>query len=111
MVEITVSNDNFNALIAAHSFERVCVKHKNLKGEIWLEKKYHEIPEPKYHEIPEPKTDKGVIYELIECIQPLDFCDKLDELLKQGFKVSSTGCSDGTWRAILIKEVNNNDKD
>lgn len=103
MVEITVSNDNFNALIAAHPFERVCVKHKNLKGEIWLEKKYHEIPEP--------KTDKGVIYELIECIQPLDFCDKLDELLKQGFKVSSTGCSDGTWRAILIKEANNNDKD
>jgi len=103
MVEITVSSDNFKALMSAHSFERVCIKHKNLKGEVWLEKKYHTMPEP--------KTDNGFEYDLLECTQPLDFCDKLDKLVKQGFKISSTGCSEGTWRAILIKEVDDNDKD
>lgn len=44
MVEITVSNDNFVALMGAHTNERILVKHKNLKGEICLEKKYDKQP-------------------------------------------------------------------
>lgn len=107
MVEITVSHDNFSALIGAHPYEKVCVKHKNLKGEIWLEKKYHDIPKPKVvnstHDIPD--------IEIIECAHQMDFGETLMRKLRQGYKISSTGCSEGQWRAILIKEVNNNDKD
>ena len=44
MVEITISNDNFNALMNAHVKERVLIKHKNLQGEICLEKLYDKLP-------------------------------------------------------------------
>lgn len=104
MVEITVSCDNFNALVSAHTSERICIKHKNLKGEVWLEKKYHKVPESK------PCTDVPII-EILEYRDQMDFGETLMRKLKQGYKISSTGCSEGMWRAILIKEVNNNDKD
>lgn len=46
MVEITVSHENFEALMNAHTNENICVKHKNLKGEVWLNKRYNNIPTP-----------------------------------------------------------------
>lgn len=106
MVEITVSHENFNTLIGAMQHETVCVKHKNVSGEIWLEKKYHKRPEPKNTCcINVPEVD------IIECDHQMNFGEELMRKLRQGYRISSTGCSDGMWRAILIKEVDNNDKD
>lgn len=93
MVEITVSNDNFNALMDAHVKERVLVKHKNLQGEICLEKLYDKLP----------KKQNEVI--VIEALDPVDFTDNLGKHMKNGYVISSTGCSDGWWRAILVKGV------
>lgn len=93
MVEITVSNDNFNALMNAHVKERVLVKHKNLQGEICLEKLYDKLP----------KRQDDVI--VIEALNPVDFTDDLGKHMKNGYVISSTGCADGWWRAILVKGV------
>lgn len=38
MIEITVSNDNFMALLNANNGEKIVVKHKNLPGEVVLNK-------------------------------------------------------------------------
>lgn len=91
MVEITVSNDNFNALMDAHVKERVLIKHKNLQGEIYLEKLYDKLP----------KKQNEVI--AIEELNPMDFADDLRKYMKNGYIISSTSCSDGCWRAILVK--------
>lgn len=91
MVEITVSNDNFKALMDAHVKERVLIKHKNLQGEICLEKLYDKLP----------KKQNGVI--VIEVFDPTDFTDALEKYTKNGYIISSTSCSDGCWRAILVK--------
>lgn len=91
MVEITVSNDNFNALMDAHVKERVLIKHKNLQGEICLEKLYDKLP----------KKQNEVI--VIEVFDPADFTDALEKHMKNGYIISSTSCSDGWWRAILVK--------
>ena len=91
MVEITVSNDNFNALMDAHVKERVLIKHKNLQGEICLEKLYDKLP----------KKQNEVI--VIEVFDPADFTDALKKHMKNGYIISSTSCSDGWWRAILVK--------
>lgn len=91
MVEITVSNDNFNALMNAHVKERVLIKHKNLQGEICLEKLYDKLP----------KKQNEVM--VIEVLDPVDFIDDLRKHMKNGYIISSTSCSDGWWRAILVK--------
>lgn len=91
MVEITVSNDNFNALMNAQAKERVLVKHKNLQGEIWLEKLYDKLPQRQSEVI------------VIEVLDPVDFTDDLGKYMRNGYVLSSTACSDGKWRAILIK--------
>lgn len=105
MVEITVSNDNFNTLIGAHPFERVCVKHKNMQGEVWLEKKYHKVPEPK------KSTDKNFGIVALECKSNDELTEKAFYLMQRGYHISSTDCSEGKWRAVMVKEVNDNDKD
>lgn len=91
MIEITVSNDNFNALMNAHVKERVLIKHKNLQGEICLEKLYDKLP----------KKQNEII--VIEALDPADFIDDLGKHMKNGYIISSTSCSDGWWRAILVK--------
>lgn len=91
MVEITVSNDNFNALMNAHVKERVLIKHKNLQGEIYLEKLYDKLPK-KQNEIT-----------VIEAWNSVDFTDDLRKHMKNGYIISSTSCSEGWWRAILVK--------
>ncbi len=91
MVEITVSNDNFNALMNAHVKERVLIKHKNLQGEIYLEKLYDKLPK---------KQNKVIV---IEAWNQADFTDDLRNHMKNGYIISSTSCSDGWWRAILVK--------
>ena len=91
MVEITVSNDNFNALMDVHEKERVLIKHKNLQGEICLEKLYDKLP----------KKQNEVI--VIEELNPVDFTYDLRKHMKNGYIISSTSCSDGWWRAILVK--------
>lgn len=93
MVEITVSNDNFNALMNAHVKERVLIKHKNLQGEICLEKLYDKLPK---------KQDEVIV---IEALEPADFTDDLGKYMRNGYTISSTSCSDGKWRAILVKGV------
>ncbi len=93
MVEITVSSDNFNALMDAHEKECVLIKHKNLQGEICLEKLYDKLP----------KKQNRVI--TIEASDPVDFTDDLWKYMKNGYIISSTSCSDGCWRAILVKGV------
>ena len=93
MVEITVSNDNFNTLMNAHVKERVLIKHKNLQGEICLEKLYDKLP----------KKQNEVM--VIEVLDPIDFTDALGKHMKNGYIISSTSCSDGWWRAILVKGV------
>lgn len=93
MVEITVSVDNFNVLMNAHDKERVLIKHKNLQGEICLEKLYDKFPQHQSEVI------------AIEAVDPADFTDDLGKYMRNGYTISSTGCSDGKWRAILIKGV------
>ena len=93
MIEITVSCDNFNALMNAHVKERVLIKHKNLYGEICLEKLYDKPP----------KRQSEVI--VIESIDPVSYTDDLGKYMKDGYIISSTSCADGKWRAILVKGV------
>lgn len=100
MVELTVSAENFSALVGAHPYEKVCIKHKNMRGEVWLEKKHHKVPEVR-------KTSR-VDYEDIDCacIETLrmeEYTKFITECIKQGYVVSSTDCSDGKWRAVMVK--------
>lgn len=93
MVEITVSSDNFNALMNAHAKERVLVKHKNLQGEICLEKLYDKLP----------KKQSEVL--VIEALDPLVYTEDISRYIGDGYIISSTSCADGKWRAILVKGV------
>ena len=96
MVEITVSSDNFEALMYAHPYEKVLVRHKNLKGEIWLEKKYDKRPVIICDSTPACVCiDTKDIYE---------FTQSVSKHLAEGYKVSSSACGGIGYKAILIKE-------
>lgn len=94
MVEITVSCDNFNALLNAQEKEHVIIKHKNLHGEICLEKLYDKLP----------KKQSELI--AIESVDHVAYTDNILRYIRDGYSVSSTSCSDGMWRAILVRGGN-----
>jgi hypothetical protein len=74
--------------------EKICVKHKNCKGEIWLEKQYHKVQEP--------VEDEPVV--TVEWESELQYVEAVSELYRRNYRISSTDCSDGVWRAVLVKE-------
>ena len=98
MVEITVSNDNFTALMGAHTNERAIVRHKSLKGEVCLEKKYDKQPSA---------SDDCVV---VDEAYRTTFERRVTELLNNGYMLSSSSCTGAEYKAIMIKEDHHGNK-
>ena len=101
MKRITVSSDNFTTLLEASVGEEIQIGHvnggKQCRELVVLKKIANSMSN-----IPE--------VEIIECAHQMDFGETLMRKFKQGYRISSTGCSDSMWRAVLIKEVSDDDK-